>query len=177
MGEIIHRVFYWDVKRFLKEWTTLCMWEEAESRLCIRGRQQNSALPCFTQAIKSHHLNKHISNTPRWLLCRATLVRSSLVTKWCLLFWQFCHGDFQSGVHGEDPTMIYLSSKGIHNSLALHWTLFSAVLGGDGMFLWGRAKGWTLHRVDRLYFKSEKLTLTLWIWCKLLSWLSRDTEI
>ena len=65
VGEIIHREFYWDMKRFLKEWTTPCMWEEAESRLCIWGRQQNSELPCVTQAIESHHLNKRISNTPR----------------------------------------------------------------------------------------------------------------
>lgn len=143
-GEIIHGVFYWHFVWVSGRGSHRCAkLEEKENTMCLRGHTcKMLAPPCFAWVNKKPSLNKQISDAPGLVtatqICTCEKQRGY---KGMPSFLQICHCDFQSEVHGEDLTVIYISFQGIHNRLAPQWTLFSAVLKGDGMSLWGMRTG------------------------------------
>lgn len=96
------------------------MWEEEENMTCHVGYNCKILVPpCITQVNQKSSLNKEISNSsPLVTAVQSCTCEKQPGYKIMPSFLKIHHGDFQSGVHGEDLTMIYFSLKGIRNSLA-----------------------------------------------------------
>lgn len=107
--EIIHRIFYQCTMWLSSRVNSPCaQWGKKENRMCTWIILVKCwPRPTCLRWVKKPSLNKEISNAVLLNATWSCTCKQQLDYKAMPSFLRSCHCDFQSGVHGEDLTVIY----------------------------------------------------------------------